>query len=172
MVMAAIVLPAMWVKRVLIVVPGLLYQLRLPTVQSAAPNYIPTVTEAMLTIGSFTGLALVVYIFTKLFPPVPAWELSGVIRLRTSPPFLFSLKSVFLAWAVGISMSAGFVFLWSVFTLGLGRDSALYLYAVRLQDLQILQSPLLTNTPTLNLLAIVVLSGLAVLLFRKIFHGS
>ena len=126
-------------------VPGLLYQLRLPTVQSAAPNYIPTVTEAMLTIGSFTGLALVVYIFTKLFPPVPAWELSGVIRLRTSPPFLFSLKSVFLAWAVGISMSAGFVFLWSVFTLGLGRDSALYLYAVRLQDLQILQSPLLTN---------------------------
>jgi len=170
--MAAIVLPAMWVKRVLIVVPGLLNQLRLSTVQSATPNYIPTVTEALLTIGSFAGLALVVYVFTKLFPPVPAWELSGVRKLKTSPPSLFSLKSVFLAWAVGISMSAAFVFAWSVSTLGLGKDSALYLYAVRLQELQIFHTPSLTNTPMLNLLAIVVLSGLAVLLFRKIFHGS
>jgi hypothetical protein len=32
MVKAAVVLPAMWVKRVLIVVPGLLNELRLPTV--------------------------------------------------------------------------------------------------------------------------------------------
>jgi hypothetical protein len=49
-------------------------------------------------------------------------------------------------------------------------DHALYIYAVRPQELQVFSTPLMTNTPMLNLLAIVVLSGLAVLFFRKIFH--
>jgi Ni/Fe-hydrogenase subunit HybB-like protein len=168
-VMAAIILPAMWVKRFLIVVPGLLNVLRLPTVQSATPYYIPTVIEVLLTAGSFAGLALVVFVFTKLFPPVPAWEMWGARKLTTRPPSIFSLKSVFLAWVVGLIMSAGFVFAWSVTTIIVGGDHALYLYAVRPQDLQVLSFPLMENTPMLNLLAIVVLSGLAVLFFRKLF---
>jgi hypothetical protein len=170
MVMAAVVLPAMWVKRVLIVVPGLLNELRLPTVQSATPYYIPTLTEVLLTLGSFAGLALVVFVFTKLFPPVPAWEIGGVRKLATRPPSIFSLKSVFLAWVVGLMMSAGFVFAWSVATIAVSGEHALYIYAVRPQELQVFSTPLMTNTPMLNLLAIVVLSGLAVLFFRKIFH--
>jgi len=169
-VMAAIILPAMWVKRFLIVVPGLLNELRLPTVQSATPYYIPTVIEVLLTAGSFAGLALVVFVFTKLFPPVPAWEVWGARKLTTRPPSIFSLKSVFLAWVVGLIMSAGFVFAWSVTTITVGGDHALYLYAVRPQDLQVLSFPLMENTPMLNLLAIVVLSGLAVLFFRKLFQ--
>jgi molybdopterin-containing oxidoreductase family membrane subunit len=169
-VMAAVVLPAMWVKRVLIVVPGLLNEMRLPTVQSATPYYIPTLTEVLLTLGSFAGLALVVFVFTKLFPPVPAWEVGGVRKLATRPPSIFSLKSVFLAWVVGLMMSAGFVFAWSVATIAVAGDHALYIYAVRPQELQVFSTPLMTNTPMLNLLAIVVLSGLAVLFFRKIFH--
>jgi uncharacterized membrane protein len=170
MVMAAVVLPAMWVKRVLIVVPGLLNELRLPTVQSATPYYIPTLTEVLLTLGSFAGLALVVFVFTKLFPPVPAWEVGGVRKLATRPPSIFSLKSVFLAWVVGLMMSAGFVFAWSLATIAVAGDHALYIYAVRPQELQVFSTPLTTNTLMLYLLAIVVLSGLAVLFFRKIFH--
>jgi hypothetical protein len=80
------------------------------------------------------------------------------------------LKSVFLAWVVGLMMSAGFVFAWSVATIAVAGDHALYIYAVRPQELQVFSTPLTTNTPMLNLLAIVVLSGLAVLFFRKIFH--
>ncbi|MCL7402183.1 MAG: polysulfide reductase NrfD [Thaumarchaeota archaeon] len=171
-VMAGIVLPAMWVKRVLIIVPGLLNQLRLPTVQSAIPQYVPTLTEASLTIGSFAGLALVVYVFTKLFPPVPAWEIWGVKKLAESHPPIFSLKSVFLGWVVGITTSTGYLFVLVVSTIALGSESALYVYAVRPEKLQILNTPIMVNTPMLNLLVIVVLSGLAVLFFRKIFHGK
>ncbi len=166
--MAAIILPAMWLKRVLIVVPGLLHQLRLTTVQSATPTYTPTLIEALLTAGSFAGLALVVYIFTKLFPPVPAWELGGAKKLTSSTSPYFSMKSVFLAWAVGIIMSTGYVFIWVVSTLILGNQGSLYVYAVRPQQLDVLQIPTPTNTPLLNLLAIVVLSGLMTLLLEKL----
>jgi len=170
--MAVVVLPAMLVKRFLRVVPALLNELRLPTVQSATPFYTPTLTEVLLTLGSFAGLALVVFVFTKLFPPVPAWEIYGVRKLATRPPPIFSLKSVFLAWVVGLMTSAGFVFIWSVTTITVGGEHALYLYAVRPQELQVLNTPVITNTPMLNLLAIVALSGLAVLFFSKLFQRS
>jgi hypothetical protein len=124
----------------------------------------------LLTLGFFTGLALVVFVFTKLFPPVPAWEIGGVRKLATRPPPIFSLKSVFLAQVVGLMMSADFVFAWSLATIAVAGEHALYIYAVRPQELQIFSTPLTTNTPMLNLPAIVVLSGLAVLFFRKIFH--
>jgi hypothetical protein len=122
----------------------------------------------LLTLGSFTGLALVVFVFTKLFPPVPAWEIGGVRKLATRPPSIFSLKSVFLARVVELMISAGFA--WSVATTAVSGEHTLYIYAMRTQELQIFSTPLMTNTPMLNLLAIVVLSGLAVLFFRKIFH--
>ncbi len=166
--MAAIILPAMWLKRVLIVVPGLLHQLRLTTVQSATPTYMPTLIEFLLTVGSFAGLTLVVYIFTKLFPPVPAWELGGAKKLTPSTSPHFSMKSVFLAWAVGIIMSTGYVFIWVVSTLILGGQGSLYVYAVIPQQLDVLQIPAPMNTPLLNLLAIVVLSGLMTLLLERL----
>jgi molybdopterin-containing oxidoreductase family membrane subunit len=166
--MASIVLPAMWLKRVLIVVPGLFHQLRLMTVQSAMPTYAPTLVEALLTAGSFAGLALVVYIFTKLFPPVPAWELGGVKKPTPKESTFLSMRGVFLAWAVGIIMSTSYVFIWVVSTLILGNQGSLYVYAVRPQQLDVLQIPTPTNTPLLNLLAIVVLSGLMTLLLEKL----
>jgi hypothetical protein len=78
------------------------------------------------------------------------------------------MRGVFLAWAVGIIMSTSYVFIWVVSTLILGNQGSLYVYAVRPQQLDVLQIPTPTNTPLLNLLAIVVLSGFMTLLLEKL----
>ncbi|MEM1941056.1 MAG: hypothetical protein QXS96_07715 [Candidatus Caldarchaeum sp.] len=96
--MAAIVLPAMWVKRVLIVLPSLLNQVRLPTVQTSAAFYAPTYVELLLTAGSFAGLALILLLFTKLFPAFPVWEIFGHPRTKTTPVSRISLRAVFTGW--------------------------------------------------------------------------
>jgi molybdopterin-containing oxidoreductase family membrane subunit len=61
---------AMWVKRFIIVVPGLTRYM-LPYQDGI---YIPTVTEWALTFGSMALFGLMFAIFSKLFPMVSIWE--------------------------------------------------------------------------------------------------
>ncbi len=61
---------AMWVKRFIIVVPGLTRYL-LPYQDGI---YIPTITEWALTFGSMALFGLMFAIFSKLFPMVSIWE--------------------------------------------------------------------------------------------------
>jgi molybdopterin-containing oxidoreductase family membrane subunit len=61
---------AMWVKRFIIVVPGLTRYL-LPYEDGI---YIPTITEWALTFGSMALFGLMFAIFSKLFPMVSIWE--------------------------------------------------------------------------------------------------
>lgn len=164
--MAAIVLPAMWVKRVLIVLPGLLNQVRLPTVQTSAAFYAPTYVELLLTAGSFAGLALILLLFTKLFPPFPVWEIFGHPRTKTTPVSRISLRAVFTGWLSGISVSSAYVFAWAVATVALGEKAATA-FSVKLMPtyIQVLATPGLATSSMLNLLSVVVLAGVLALLF-------
>ncbi|GBC69678.1 hypothetical protein HRbin01_01380 [archaeon HR01] len=167
--MAGIVLPAMWVKRVLIVLPGLLNQVRLPTVQTAAASYVPTYVELLLTAGSFAGLALVLLLFTKLFPTFPVWEIFGHTKTREEPTSRISLRSVFTGWMSGISVSSAYLFAWAVSTLALGEKAATA-YSVKLMptSIQVFVTPGLFTSSMINLLSVVVLAGvLAILFVRK-----
>ncbi|GBC70992.1 Menaquinone reductase, integral membrane subunit [Candidatus Calditenuaceae archaeon HR02] len=167
--MAGVVLPAMWVKRVLIVVPGLLNQTRLPTVQGPVADYAPTHVELLLTAGSFAGLALVLLLFTKLFPTFPVWEIFGHTKTREEPASRISLRAVFTGWMSGISVSSAFVFAWAVATLTLGEKAATS-YSVKLMptSVEVLVTPELVTSSMINLLSVVVLAGiLAILLVRE-----
>ncbi len=61
----------MWLERFLIIVPGL--QRKQP-VPFAWGNYAPSFVETALIIASFANVALLLILFSKLFPVIPVWE--------------------------------------------------------------------------------------------------
>ncbi len=60
----------MWVERYLIVVSTLAY----PQLSDEWAVYQPSWVEASITIGSFAGFALMLLLFSKIFPVISAWE--------------------------------------------------------------------------------------------------
>ncbi|MEM2871018.1 MAG: NrfD/PsrC family molybdoenzyme membrane anchor subunit [Candidatus Caldarchaeum sp.] len=168
--MAAVTLPAMWVKRVLIVLPSLMNYMRLPTVQSAIPQYTPTYVELLLTAGSFAGLALILLLFAKLFPVLPVWEVFGMQKTKTEPGSSISLRAMLTGWMSGIFVSSAYVFAWAVSTIVFAGESSATAYSVKLTPttVQVMTIPSLATTAMLNLLIIVALAGvLAILFVRK-----
>ncbi len=61
----------MWIKRFTIVVPSL----SLPLLPYKWGVYTPTAAEILITLASFAGFALIITIFTKLFPIISVWEM-------------------------------------------------------------------------------------------------
>ncbi|MEM4314822.1 MAG: NrfD/PsrC family molybdoenzyme membrane anchor subunit [Nitrososphaerota archaeon] len=168
--MAAVVLPAMWVKRVLIVLPGLMNYARLPTVQSAVSQYTPTYVELLLTAGSFAGLALILLLFVKVFPTFPVWEVFGIQKTKTEPATVISLRAVLTGWMSGISVSTAYVFGWVVSSILFAGQNSATAYSVKLTPtaIQVMSIPSLATTSMFNLLIMVALAGiLAVFFVRK-----
>ncbi len=64
------VMAGMWVERLLILVPTL----ENPRLPYAEAIYTPTWVEYGLVIGSLSFFLLLYYLFTKLFPIIPIWE--------------------------------------------------------------------------------------------------
>ncbi|MEM1923311.1 MAG: NrfD/PsrC family molybdoenzyme membrane anchor subunit [Nitrososphaerota archaeon] len=167
--MSAAVLPAMWVKRVLIVLPGLIHHDSLPTVQSALPQYTPTYVEFLLTAGSFAGLALILLLFVKLFPVLPVWEVFGVQKTKTEPTTNISLRAVLTGWMSGILITTAYVAVWAASTIIFAGENSAVTYSVKLAPtaIQVLSIPELATTAMFNLLIIVALAGVLAILFVR-----
>ncbi len=167
--MSAVVLPAMWVKRVLIVLPGLMHHEGLPTVQSAVSQYTPTYVEFLLTAGSFAGLALILLLFVKLFPVFPVWEVFGIQQTKTEPTTRISLRAVLTGWMSGIFVSTAYVAVWSTSTILFAGENSAIIYSVKLTPsaIQVQSIPALATTAMFNLLIIVALAGVLAILFVR-----
>lgn len=64
----------MWIKRYMIVVPSLAN----PLMPYKWGVYNPTFIEGAIALGSFAGFALIITVFTRLFPIVSLWEMREV----------------------------------------------------------------------------------------------
>ena len=62
----------MWIERYLLVVTPL--QLKQPFTFVWIPVYVPSVVEALVTLGSFALLALGLIVFAKVLPVIPLWD--------------------------------------------------------------------------------------------------
>jgi len=62
---------AMWLERFIIIVPALERRGALPF---AWGHYTPSLVETALIIASFANVALLLVLFSKLFPVIPIWE--------------------------------------------------------------------------------------------------
>lgn len=164
-----ILLPAMWVKRILIVTPGLESSLRLPTVQMGTVGYMPTVTEIVLTTGSFSLLAFMIFLFTKVFPCLPIWEIRGVTKIELEEPRLVTLKKVFTAWLGGITISSLFTLGWVLSTIFLAGSGSPFIYTIKIgfTDQLILTLPGPVTTAMTTLLFVVAFAGLVALAGRR-----
>ena len=69
---AILVLLGMWVERYLIVVAGL----RVPLMPYAPSGYAPTWVEWSILAAAFGLFALIISVFTKLFPVISIWEVA------------------------------------------------------------------------------------------------
>ena len=67
---AVLVLLGMWVERYLIVVAGF----RVPLMPYSPSDYTPTWVEWSILAGAFALFALIISVFTKLFPVIAIWE--------------------------------------------------------------------------------------------------
>ena len=67
---AILALIGMWIERYLIVVAGF----RVPLMSYAPSDYAPTLVEWSILAGAFGLFALIITVFTKLFPVVSIWE--------------------------------------------------------------------------------------------------
>src|SRR5512138_2043739 len=67
---AVLVIVAMWIERYLIVVAGF----RVPLMAYTPDNYSPSWVEWSILAGGFALFALIISIFSKLFPVVSIWE--------------------------------------------------------------------------------------------------
>jgi Fe-S-cluster-containing dehydrogenase component/Ni/Fe-hydrogenase subunit HybB-like protein len=76
---AVLVIVAMWIERYLIIVAGF----RVPLMAYMPENYSPSWVEWSILAGGFALFALIISIFTKLFPVVSIWE---VIEHRGPEP--------------------------------------------------------------------------------------
>jgi len=168
-VVSALLLPAMWIKRILIVTPGLESSLRLPTVQMGSIGYAPTFTEAALTMGSFALLGLMIFFFTKLFPCVPLWEIRGVVKVELDTTPFITLKKVFTGWLAGITVSSIFTLAWVVLTLFLAGAQSGYIYSVRvgLLEAPVVRFPGPVTSTMATLLFVVAFAGLVALAGRR-----
>lgn len=64
-----------FLKRFLIVTPTLLHPfLPVQNYPDSYHNYAPTFSEVIITVGSIAGIALVISVFTRLFPIIPICE--------------------------------------------------------------------------------------------------
>ena len=69
----------MWIERYIVIIPSqisprLFYQL-------AQGIYNPTITEAVITISLFAGMALLYAVFTRFFPIIPIWETAEEVEV-------------------------------------------------------------------------------------------
>jgi molybdopterin-containing oxidoreductase family membrane subunit len=62
----------MWMERYIVIVPTQISP-RLLSV-SGQGIYLPTMTEALITVACFAGFTLLYAVFTRYFPIVPVWE--------------------------------------------------------------------------------------------------
>jgi molybdopterin-containing oxidoreductase family membrane subunit len=62
----------MWIERYIVIVPTEISP-RVLT-EMGAGTYLPTLTEILITIAWFSGLALLYVVFTRYFPIIPIWE--------------------------------------------------------------------------------------------------
>ena len=76
-VISAVVVIGAFLKRFLIVTPTLLHPfLPIQNYPAHYAHYTPTFPEAMIVVGSFAGVALIITLFIKLFPILPIWEIA------------------------------------------------------------------------------------------------
>jgi len=64
----------MWIERFLVIVPTETRPRFVSSLMDGFANYRPTWVEIAITIGLFSGLALLYLIFTRFFPIIPIWE--------------------------------------------------------------------------------------------------
>lgn len=84
LVVAAVLVDAgMWLERYLIVVPVL----SVPQLPYALGQYTPSWVEISIVVGGFAGFALLLLVFSRLFPVVSIWEIreSGEATLPSLP---------------------------------------------------------------------------------------
>ncbi|MBA4408024.1 MAG: NrfD/PsrC family molybdoenzyme membrane anchor subunit [Bacteroidota bacterium] len=75
LVISVLIVIAAFLKRFLIVTPTLLHPfLPIQNYPESYHHYNPTFSEMMITVGSIAGIALVISIFTRLFPIIPVSE--------------------------------------------------------------------------------------------------
>ena len=75
LVISVLIVIAAFLKRFLIVTPTLLHPfLPIKNYPESYHHYNPTFSEIMITVGSIAGIALVISIFTRLFPIIPVSE--------------------------------------------------------------------------------------------------
>jgi hypothetical protein len=131
-------------------------------------RYVPTSTELVLTLGSFALLGLMIFVFTKIFPSLPVWEIVGVRQTQLKRTPLVTLKKVFTGWLAGITVSSIFTVSWVILTIYLAGSESPLVYSVRLNVLQppLLSSPGPLTTMMTSLLFIVAFAGLIALAGR------
>ena len=83
MVVAAVLVTlAMWIERYIIVVTGL----RVPLMPYEPANYAPTWVEWSLLAAGLALFALLITVFTKVFPIIAVWEVAEDHEATVAPP--------------------------------------------------------------------------------------
>jgi molybdopterin-containing oxidoreductase family membrane subunit len=74
----------MWVERFIVIIPSEISPRILPEMGSG--NYLPTLTEILITAAFFAGMIFLYMLFTRFFPIIPIWETAETLPEHDETP--------------------------------------------------------------------------------------